>query len=85
MAAQGRDTIFTKEEIEKFKTDKNYFLDYRKKLQNFGSSSYTLYYKGSELQKKVFQEYTELMRKRLGYESNLCERLIPQFPVGCRR
>lgn len=85
MAAQGRDTIFTKEEVERFKNDKNYFLEFRKKLQNFGSSSYSLYYKESDLQKKVFDDYTELMKRRLGYDERLCDRLIPKFPVGCRR
>lgn len=85
LAAQGRDTIFTKEEIERFKNDPRHFLDYRKRLQNFGSAAYPLYYKDSELQQKVFKDYRELMTQRLNNNQELCDLIIPEFPVGCRR
>ena len=85
MASQGRETKFSAEEIERFKTDKNYFLEYRKKLQNTGSASFPLYYKGSDLQHRVFGEYTEMMKGRLNHNEELCAHIIPKFEVGCRR
>ena len=85
MATHGRQTRFSEEEIERFRSDKKYFLDYRRKLQNTGSAGFPLFYKGTELQNKAFQEYTEMMRRRLNYDEHLCERLIPKFQVGCRR
>ena len=85
MASQGRETRFSTEEIERFKTDKKFFYDYRKKLQNTGSASYPLYYKGSELQQRVFGEYTEMMKSRLNHDDDLCAHIIPKFAVGCRR
>ncbi|RVX69048.1 hypothetical protein B0A52_06761 [Exophiala mesophila] len=85
IAKDGRSTVFTPEEIEKFKTDKQYFLQYRKDVQNFGSATYPLYYKNSDLQKEAFAKFTKLMRQRLDNNEELCEKLIPKFHVGCRR
>ena len=85
MASDGRETRFSAEEITRFKTDKKYFLEYRSKLQNTGSTSFRLYYKGSDLQQKVFVDYTEMMKQRLNYDEKLCAHIIPKFPVGCRR
>ena len=85
LAAQGRETVFTPEQIQRFKDDKQYFLQYRKQVQNFGSASYSLYYKDSDLQQKVFREYTEMMKQRLDGNEELINYIIPKFPVGCRR
>ncbi|RFU26931.1 hypothetical protein B7463_g9411, partial [Scytalidium lignicola] len=85
MAKDGRATIFTKEEINRFNEDKKYFLQFRKNLQNGGSATYPLYYKNSKMQEQVFQKYAELMKQRLGGDEELCEKLIPKFSVGCRR
>ncbi|RFU28612.1 hypothetical protein B7463_g7716, partial [Scytalidium lignicola] len=85
LATHGRDTKFTAEEIERFNTDKNYFLEYRKKLQNDNSSIFTMHFKGSKLQRGAVENFTKLMRKRLNENEELCERLIPKFEVGCRR
>jgi len=84
-AKDGRSTRFTAEEIDRFNNDKKFFLEYRKKVQNGGTATYPLYYKNSELQKKVFQDYTEMMRQRLNWNEELCASLIPKFHVGCRR
>lgn len=85
LASDGRATVYTKEEIEKFNTDKKYFLEYRKKVQNFGSATYPLYYKHSDMQKQVFAKYAELMKQRLNGNEELSGKLIPKFHVGCRR
>jgi hypothetical protein len=85
MASHGRQTRYSDEEIERFRTDKSYLLNYRRKLQNTGSAAFPLFYKGTELQNKAFHDYTEMMRRRLNCDERLCERLIPKFHVGCRR
>jgi cation diffusion facilitator CzcD-associated flavoprotein CzcO len=85
LAKDGRDTKFAPEEIERFNKDKKYFLEYRKLVQNTGSSSFSLYYKGSDLQQQSVVKFANLMRERLGYNEELSEKLIPKFPVGCRR
>jgi hypothetical protein len=85
LAAEGRETKFSPEEIARFKSDKKYFLEYRKKVQNTGSTSYPLFYKGSDAQQKAFENFSRMMRKRLQSREELCSRIIPSFPVGCRR
>ncbi|KEF54822.1 uncharacterized protein A1O9_09264 [Exophiala aquamarina CBS 119918] len=85
LASEGRATVYTPEEIERFNTDKKLFLEYRRSIQNFGSATYSLYYKHSEMQKQVFAKYSELMKQRLKGNEELCAKLIPKFHVGCRR
>lgn len=85
LAKDGRNTVFTPEEIERFNKDKKYFLDYRKKVQNTGSGTYGLYYMESDMQKEIMQKCTEIMRTRLKGNEDLCAKLIPNFHVGCRR
>lgn len=85
MASDGRQTRYSDDEIERFRTNKRFLLDYRRKLQNTGSAAFPLFYKGTELQNKAFNDYTEMMKRRLNYDERLCERLIPKFHVGCRR
>ena len=85
MASHGRQTRYSDEEIERFRADKQYLLDYRRRLQNTGSAAFPLFYKGTELQNKAFNDYTGMMKSRLNYDEHLCERLIPKFQVGCRR
>ncbi|KAF5988508.1 monooxygenase [Fusarium coicis] len=70
LAAQGRETTFSSDEIARFNKDKDYFLKYRK---------------DSELQKQAVMNFGKLMRQRLNYDEGLAEHLIPKFPVGCRR
>lgn len=85
LAKDGRATTFTPEEITRFNADKKYFLEYRKLIQNTGSASFSLYYKGSELQQQAFVKFANLMEERLGHDDEMCQKLIPKFPVGCKR
>jgi hypothetical protein len=85
LARDGRDTVFTLEEIERFSSDKDLLLEMRKNLTNAATQAYDLYYKNSDLQKKAFRNYTKLMRERLENREDICDKLIPKFQVGCRR
>lgn len=85
IAANGRETKYTAEEIERFKTDKRYFLEYRKFVQNTGSSNYELFFKNSEKQRGAYKAFKQMMRERLQGNEELCEKIIPDFEVGCRR
>ena len=85
MAEAGRETIFTPEQIETFKTDPEAFLTYRKFMINGNTDFFPTFFKESPQQKEAFKNITEMMRKRLGYNEELCKKLIPTFPVGCKR
>ncbi|KIW97749.1 uncharacterized protein Z519_01333 [Cladophialophora bantiana CBS 173.52] len=85
LAMEGRDTKFSSEQIQRFKDDKKYFLQYRKLVQNTGSSNFGTFYKGSPRQLEAVKNFSAMMRKRLNEDEEIAARLIPKFPVGCRR
>lgn len=85
LATEGRETKFSLEQIQRFKDDKRYFLEYRKMVQNTGSSNFGTFYKGSPRQQEAVQKFSLMMSERLGNDKELAARLIPTFPVGCRR
>ncbi|KAF5560657.1 monooxygenase [Fusarium napiforme] len=84
-ARAGRDTRFTEAEINTFKSDKEAFLEYRRKLLDASTKAFDLYFKDTEMQRQAFQVNRELMRKRLKGNEEICNKLIPDFEVGCRR
>lgn len=85
LAPQGRETRFSPEEIEKFKADPQYFLQYRKRLYNLSGANFPVYFKTSDKQKSARERFTAMMRERLNFDEGLCEKIIPDFAVGCRR
>ena len=85
LAPEGRETKFSQEQIDKFKNDPEYFLDYRKRLYNASGANYPVYYKDSQRQKLAKERFTQMMKERLNFDEDLCARIIPEFSVGCRR
>ena len=55
MASEGRQTMYSSEDIERFKNDKQHLYDYRVRLQDNGSKAFPLFYKGTDLQHKAFE------------------------------
>lgn len=85
LATEGRETRFSPEQIQQFKDDKRYFLEYRKKVQNTGSANFKTFYKGSLHQQEAVKKFSFMMKERLNNKQDLASHLIPTFPVGCRR
>lgn len=85
LASEGRETRFSAENIQRFKDDKCYFLDYRKKVQNTGSANFKTFYKGFSQQQAAVKKFSVMMKERLNNKEDLAAHLIPTFPVGCRR
>jgi cation diffusion facilitator CzcD-associated flavoprotein CzcO len=46
---------------------------------------FDIYLMGSETQVDSLQRFKETMKQRLGNDEKLASRIIPTFPVGCRR
>ncbi|CAN9270665.1 unnamed protein product [Alternaria alternata] len=91
-APRGRDTFFSDMQKENWVTNKDEFLEYRRRVESTINESFDMSYKDSELQKWAYNNFAELMRKRLGYKKDLIEKLdidfellVPDFEVGCRR
>lgn len=85
LAKHGRNTTFTKEEIQRFHDDPEYFLDFREKVEHAINGGFELMLVGSDVQKEVTAGIIESMKAKLKYDPVLCKALIPDFPVGCRR
>ncbi|CEN60361.1 hypothetical protein ASPCAL02802 [Aspergillus calidoustus] len=85
LASQGRNTIYTEKEKQRFRQDPEYFLSYRREIEHGMNARFPSFYRDSDAQKLGIENVTKSMRTRLGNNPELCEKLIPKFPLGCRR
>lgn len=76
---------YTEEERQKLTEDPELLLTLRRCMEVAICNSLDAFKFGSEKQKLVFKLVTEQMRIGLGDHEELKEKLIPKFPVGCRR
>lgn len=73
-------------EKEKFKSDPDFHLEYRKKLESALTEMFPLFIRGSELNQKARKGMRESMLQKLGPgHDDLKQRLIPEWSPGCRR
>lgn len=76
---------YTEQEIQKLDQDPTYLLEYRKQIEFKFNQVFALFYKDSVASQQAVEHMTEVMKKRLKNHPELCQRLIPSWPVGCRR
>ncbi|KAH7350133.1 hypothetical protein B0T11DRAFT_290621 [Plectosphaerella cucumerina] len=84
-ASKGRDTEYTEEERRRFRENPEYHAEYRREVEHGMNARFPSFFRLSGAQKIGFRNVTESMRARLGNDPVLCEKLIPRFPLGCRR
>lgn len=84
-ASQGRNTTYSEEERKRFREDPDYFLTYRREIEHGMNARFPSFYRHSDAQRQGVENVTKSMRTRLGNNPDLCEKLIPKFPLGCRR
>lgn len=60
---------------ENWATNKDEFLEYRRSVESTVNGLFDMSYKDSESQKWAYNNFAELMRKRLGYKQDLIEKL----------
>lgn len=65
MVQDGRETIYTPEEIDRFNEGKDFFLEYRKKMARAATVSYDTYYESSVMQQIAVERNANVMRARL--------------------
>jgi cation diffusion facilitator CzcD-associated flavoprotein CzcO len=84
-SAKARHT-YSEEEKESFRNDPESHLEYRKRLESAVVSTFPMFYRGSELNKKAKDTMRARMLERIGdgFEE-LKRRLIPDWSPGCRR
>lgn len=75
---------YTEEERERFRTDPEALLAYRKTLESGLNGLFGLFIAESIPQKLTAESMTEVMRTKL-QNKGLEQFVVPTFPVGCRR
>ncbi|KAJ5825235.1 hypothetical protein N7474_002373 [Penicillium riverlandense] len=81
----GTDFEYSEEERAKFRHDPAAFLEYRKRIECSVNSVYRLMLSGSDGNRMISDATEGLMRQRLSKNSQLIEKLVPKFEIGCRR
>ncbi|KAI2780749.1 FAD/NAD(P)-binding domain-containing protein [Daldinia loculata] len=76
---------FTQRQIERFKSDPAFYRKFIKTIEKDSNGAFALVVNGSPAQKFATSKVVEYMKAVLGGDERLCEALIPQFPLGCRR
>ena len=84
-AEDGRNTVYSPEMIARFNSDPEYLREYRQKLTEKMCGIFNMFNLTHPAQKLAFASNTAGMRRRLGERDDLAEKLVPDYPVGCRR
>ncbi|KAI1264815.1 hypothetical protein F5Y18DRAFT_436256 [Xylariaceae sp. FL1019] len=85
-APGNRQYEFTDADKEKFKSDPEYFLTLRKRIEAEINSLFSMYQQGSDLSNHMRKAVTEEMERRIGPgNEELKKFIIPKWAPGCRR
>ncbi|KIW77772.1 hypothetical protein Z517_07605 [Fonsecaea pedrosoi CBS 271.37] len=77
---------FTEEQKERFRSDPEYHLQFRRKIEAEVNWMADVFKMGSKMQQDVQKMMTQQMKARIGPgHDELVAKLIPQWPPGCRR
>ncbi|OJJ01771.1 hypothetical protein ASPVEDRAFT_192049 [Aspergillus versicolor CBS 583.65] len=77
--------FYTPDEIQRLSSDPEYLLNYRKRIEYGINVGFAIFYKGMEPSRMAEQYMRAEMTRRLQNHPVLTKRLIPTWPVGCRR
>jgi cation diffusion facilitator CzcD-associated flavoprotein CzcO len=77
--------FFRPDEIEYLRNNAKEHLIYRKQIEAAINRGFAIFYKDTEASKMAEWYMRSEMEKRLGQNNALKQRLIPSWPVGCRR
>jgi cation diffusion facilitator CzcD-associated flavoprotein CzcO len=81
-----RQYTFTCEDKEKFRSDPDYHLDFRKRIEAEINGLFGMYKQGSELSQQFREIITKEMHRRMGPgNEKLKSFIIPKWSPGCRR
>ncbi|GAA5925144.1 flavin-containing monooxygenase [Sporobolomyces koalae] len=81
----GSNHVFSEEEKKFWSENPEEYHKFRKSMEKELNSVHGVTMKGSELQLGAVEAFRELMVKKLEKKPHIAEKLIPTFPVACRR
>lgn len=76
--------VYREEDKQSFR-DPETLKKYRKAVQSGINKAFRMFVKDSESNKSNTSFAIEQMSKKLNYDKDLCEKLIPKWELGCRR
>ncbi|GAM84391.1 hypothetical protein ANO11243_023850 [Dothideomycetidae sp. 11243] len=76
---------FSEEQRAKFKNDPEYFLNFRRKIEEDGNAAHHVTIRGTEMQKAAMPYFEKSMKQRLARRPDIYDKLKPGFFPGCRR
>ncbi|KAK7403357.1 hypothetical protein QQX98_010878 [Neonectria punicea] len=79
------DKTFSTAQINRFKSDPAFYNKFVKAIEEVVNGNFPLTLKDSEFAKAMQQRAKGYMTQALGGDKRLCDALIPEFPLGCRR
>ncbi|VUC29175.1 unnamed protein product, partial [Clonostachys rosea] len=85
VAPDGRDTVYTKAQQDRWAANPGEFLEVRKKATHVLNSGFEVIVKNSKEQRETMQTFKKLMEQRLSKKKELIPKLVPNFALGCRR
>ncbi|KAI0682006.1 FAD/NAD-P-binding domain-containing protein [Earliella scabrosa] len=84
-AANAENFSFTEEERDRFKNDPDFYRNFRYALETDINSIHSSTLRGTPMQELGRTLFKENMKKKLAKKPWIAEKLIPEFPVACRR
>lgn len=81
----GENVAFDEEQKKKWAKDPASYLKYRKDIENELNDGFPFFIRGTKAQADAKEATDSDMRKRLATKPDIAERMIPEYPVGCRR
>ncbi|KAI0704079.1 FAD/NAD-P-binding domain-containing protein [Earliella scabrosa] len=82
---QAEQYTVTTQEIERFKTDGEFYKRFRHVMENDLNSMHAATLRGSDMQRRATELFRANMRRKLAKKPWIADSLIPTFPVACRR
>jgi hypothetical protein len=74
-APEGRTAFFSEIQKDSWEKNKDEYLKYRKQVESSMNSFFNMQFKNSEVQKTVFENFTNTMKERLGHKEDLIKML----------
>jgi hypothetical protein len=74
-APEGRTAFFSEIQKEKWRNNKDEFLNYRKSVESTMNKFFDMQFKSSALQKAAYENFQKTMRERLGNDEALIQKI----------
>ena len=84
-AKDGKNFKYTEEQKEEYRKYPEVLHKLRKEIEHEFNKFFFVFFKQSQEQKTVYQEFRKQMEQRLNGDPELIAKLIPDWEIGCRR